>query len=180
MLRLGPAFIHDMRIMARQVRLVKPAILPFIYANYALRCQIRPRIARMKRIEGGIRRVQTQSAACPMRRHRRHPRFAFFVPRFDEKGVAMRRHGFLIDMDGVIYRERQLIPGAERFISSLLDRRIPFAFLTNNGQRTRREVAMRRQPLSAASAHAGRLLARRHPEPTLVALLGRLQRLDAG
>ena len=38
----------------------------------------------------------------------------------------MRRHGFLIDMDGVIYRERQLIPGAERFIASLLDRGIPF------------------------------------------------------
>jgi NagD protein len=55
----------------------------------------------------------------------------------------MRRHGFLIDMDGVIYRERQLIPGAERFISSLLDRGVPFAFLTNNSQRTRRDVAMK-------------------------------------
>jgi len=55
----------------------------------------------------------------------------------------MRRHGFLIDMDGVIYRERQLIPGAERFITSLLDRGIPFAFLTNNSQRTRRDVAMK-------------------------------------
>src|SRR6187401_772339 len=55
----------------------------------------------------------------------------------------MPRHGFLIDMDGVIYRERQLIPGAERFISSLLDRGIPFTFLTNNSQRTRRDVAMK-------------------------------------
>jgi len=53
----------------------------------------------------------------------------------------MNRHGFLIDMDGVIYRERQLIPGAERFISSLLERGIPFVFLTNNSQRTRRDVA---------------------------------------
>jgi NagD protein len=53
----------------------------------------------------------------------------------------MRRHGFLIDMDGVIYREKQLIPGADRFIASLLDRHIPFAFLTNNSQRTRRDVA---------------------------------------
>ena len=41
----------------------------------------------------------------------------------------MNRHGFLIDMDGVIYRERQLIPGADRFIGSLIDRGIPFAFL---------------------------------------------------
>src|SRR3954447_5502233 len=53
----------------------------------------------------------------------------------------MDRHGFLIDMDGVIYRERQLIPGAERFINSLLDRGVPFAFLTNNSQRARRDMA---------------------------------------
>jgi len=52
----------------------------------------------------------------------------------------MRRHGFLIDMDGVIYRGKQLIPGADLFISSLIDRGIPFAFLTNNSQRTRRDV----------------------------------------
>jgi NagD protein len=43
-------------------------------------------------------------------------------------------------MDGVIYRERQVIPGADRFIASLLERDIPFAFLTNNSQRTRRDV----------------------------------------
>ena len=47
----------------------------------------------------------------------------------------------MIDMDGVTYREKQLIPGADRFIASLLDRHIPFAFLTNNSQRTRRDVA---------------------------------------
>ena len=51
------------------------------------------------------------------------------------------RHGFLIDMDGVIYRGKQLIPGAERFIAGLLAREIPFVFLTNNSQRTRRDVA---------------------------------------
>jgi NagD protein len=55
----------------------------------------------------------------------------------------MRTHGFLIDMDGVIYRGKQLIPGADRFIASLLDRGIPFAFLTNNSQRTRRDVVRR-------------------------------------
>src|SRR5947208_16294625 len=55
----------------------------------------------------------------------------------------MKTHGFLIDMDGVIYRERQLIPGAERFIHSLLDRGVSFAFLTNKSQRTRRDVAMK-------------------------------------
>lgn len=48
--------------------------------------------------------------------------------------------GFLIDMDGVIYRGHELIPGADQFISLLRRRGIPFLFLTNNSQRTRRDV----------------------------------------
>jgi NagD protein len=55
----------------------------------------------------------------------------------------MKRHGFLIDMDGVVYRGKQLVPGADTFIAGLLKREIPFAFLTNNSQRTRRDVATR-------------------------------------
>jgi NagD protein len=50
-------------------------------------------------------------------------------------------NGFLIDMDGVIYRGSELIPGADRFIGSLMEQQIPFMFLTNNSQRTRRDVA---------------------------------------
>jgi NagD protein len=53
------------------------------------------------------------------------------------------RKGFLIDMDGVIYRGSELIPGAAKFIASLQRLRIPFMFLTNNSQRTRRDVAMK-------------------------------------
>jgi NagD protein len=53
--------------------------------------------------------------------------------------------GYLIDMDGVIYRGGRLIPGADRFIGKLLDAEIPFRFLTNNSQRTRRDVATRLQ-----------------------------------
>lgn len=49
--------------------------------------------------------------------------------------------GFLIDMDGVIYRGSELIPGAARFVATLREREIPFLFLTNNSQRTRRDVA---------------------------------------
>jgi NagD protein len=56
-------------------------------------------------------------------------------------------HGYLIDMDGVIYRGPQLIPGAERFISELRAAGIPFLFLTNNSQRTRRDVATKLQRL---------------------------------
>jgi NagD protein len=62
----------------------------------------------------------------------------------------MRRHGFLIDMDGVIYRGKQLIPGAAQFVARLIDKGIPFAFLTNNSQRTRRDVATRLQRLGIA------------------------------
>ena len=49
--------------------------------------------------------------------------------------------GYLIDMDGVIYHGHHLIPGAQRFIRELLRDDVPFLFLTNNSQRTRRDVA---------------------------------------
>jgi NagD protein len=48
--------------------------------------------------------------------------------------------GYLIDMDGVIYRDNQLIPGAARFIAELQEASVPFMFLTNNSQRTRRDM----------------------------------------
>tara|TARA_A100001037_G_scaffold149185_1_gene134817 strand:- start:76 stop:843 length:768 start_codon:yes stop_codon:yes gene_type:complete len=48
--------------------------------------------------------------------------------------------GFLIDMDGVIYRGGDLIPGADEFINQLIVKNIPFRFMTNNSQRTRLDV----------------------------------------
>lgn len=60
-------------------------------------------------------------------------------PPQDKEQKTMRR-GFLIDMDGVIYRGSELIPGALRFIEMLLEREVPFVFLTNNSQRTHRDV----------------------------------------
>jgi NagD protein len=50
------------------------------------------------------------------------------------------KHGYLIDMDGVLYRGTQLIPGADSFIRGLRSRHVPFRLLTNNSQRTRRDV----------------------------------------
>jgi NagD protein len=50
------------------------------------------------------------------------------------------KHGYLIDMDGVLYRGKALIPGADYFIRQLRARHIPFRLLTNNSQRTRRDV----------------------------------------
>jgi NagD protein len=55
--------------------------------------------------------------------------------------------GFLIDMDGVIYCGGHLIPGADHFIKELRRTDVPFRFLTNNSQRTRRDVATRLQRL---------------------------------
>lgn len=53
------------------------------------------------------------------------------------------KHGFLIDMDGVIYRGNEMIQGAVEFVAALRARKIPFLFLTNNSQRTRRDMAIK-------------------------------------
>lgn len=84
-------------------------------------------------------------------------------------------HGLLIDMDGVIYRGNQAIPGADRFIAELQKRKIPFLFLTNNSQRTRRDVAMKLQRMGidaqdtdvfTCSMATARFLARQKPHGT--------------
>ncbi|MER3416851.1 MAG: TIGR01457 family HAD-type hydrolase [Gemmataceae bacterium] len=50
------------------------------------------------------------------------------------------KHGYLIDMDGVLYRGDECIPGADKFIRQLRSLNLPFRLLTNNSQRTRRDV----------------------------------------
>lgn len=52
----------------------------------------------------------------------------------------MKNKGFLIDMDGVIYKGNEPIPGAVEFIHHLKEQQHPFLFLTNNSQRTSRDV----------------------------------------
>ena len=51
--------------------------------------------------------------------------------------------GYLIDMDGVVYRGGVLIPGANTFFDTLQERQIPFLLLTNNSQRARRDVVLK-------------------------------------
>lgn len=65
------------------------------------------------------------------------------------------KYGFLIDMDGVLYRGSQLIPGAAGFVEQLRQRNIPFRFLTNNSQRTRRDVVakLQRMGIDALEEH---------------------------
>jgi NagD protein len=50
------------------------------------------------------------------------------------------KHGYLIDMDGVLYRGSELIPGSDYFIRQLRARHVPFRLLANNSQRTRRDM----------------------------------------
>jgi NagD protein len=50
---------------------------------------------------------------------------------------------YLIDMDGVIYRENQLIPGARDFVKALIATGAPFIFLTNNSAPTPEDLSVR-------------------------------------
>jgi NagD protein len=54
----------------------------------------------------------------------------------------MQRHGFLIDMDGVIYRGAEPIEGAADFIQYLVEEKIPYLFLTNNSTYTPLDVVV--------------------------------------
>lgn len=51
--------------------------------------------------------------------------------------------GYLIDMDGVIYRENQLIAGAAEFVQTLIATGTPFLFLTNNSAPTPEDLSVR-------------------------------------
>src|SRR5437667_8460997 len=51
--------------------------------------------------------------------------------------------GFLIDLDGVIYRENHLLPGAADFVQVLNATGTPFLFLTNNSAPTPEDLAVR-------------------------------------
>src|SRR5215471_17133663 len=51
--------------------------------------------------------------------------------------------GYLIDMDGVVYRENQLIPRAREFVEVLIETGTPFIFLTNNSAPTPEDLSVR-------------------------------------
>jgi len=51
--------------------------------------------------------------------------------------------GYLIDMDGVIYRENSLLPGVKDFVEALVGSGAPFIFLTNNSAPTPGDLSVR-------------------------------------
>ena len=52
-------------------------------------------------------------------------------------------HSWLMDMDGVLVHEQHMIAGADRFLSLLRERKLPFLVLTNNSLFTRRDLSAR-------------------------------------
>ncbi len=52
-------------------------------------------------------------------------------------------HSWLMDMDGVLVREEQAIPGADRFLARLRERGCPFLLLTNNSIYSARDLVAR-------------------------------------
>ncbi len=50
------------------------------------------------------------------------------------------KKGFICDMDGVIYRGSQLLPGVREFLNWLKSNDKSYLFLTNSGQYTPREL----------------------------------------
>lgn len=54
----------------------------------------------------------------------------------------MRKYkGYLIDLDGTMYRGTERIEAASDFVKRLADKRIPYLFVTNNSSRTPSQVA---------------------------------------
>lgn len=49
--------------------------------------------------------------------------------------------GYLIDLDGTMYYGEKRIPTAENFVKKLVEKNIPFLFVTNNATKTPEEVA---------------------------------------
>jgi NagD protein len=58
-----------------------------------------------------------------------------------ERGKSVK--GYLIDMDGVIYRGSEPIPGAAEFLQTLQENGIPYLLLTNNSAYTPRDAVVK-------------------------------------
>lgn len=58
---------------------------------------------------------------------------------------------YLSDMDGVLIKEGEMIPGADKFIQSLYDNDIEFMVLTNNSMSTPRDLSARLKTRASTS-----------------------------
>lgn len=62
------------------------------------------------------------------------------------------KYGYLIDMDGVIYRGSELIEGAAEFIQYLQETATPYLFLTNNSTYTALDVVVKLRKFGIATS----------------------------
>lgn len=91
-----------------------------------------------------------------------------------------RYQGYLIDLDGTIYRGNQKIESAVRFVNRLHERKIPYLFVTNNSSKTPEAVAEKlqqygvqvtpKQVLTSSLATAGYI--RKQKERATVYMIG--------
>jgi NagD protein len=87
---------------------------------------------------------------------------------------------YLIDMDGVLYRSHQLIPGAKEFVALLIEKAIPFLFLTNNSAPTPEDLVIKMAHLGipnlfprhfyTSALNTADFLAETHPRCTVYAV----------
>lgn len=74
------------------------------------------------------------------------------APKTSTNALLESVRGWLIDLDGVVYRGDQVLPGAVDFVQMLRERRIPFLYLTNNSSRTQKQYAARLGAMGIAAA----------------------------
>src|SRR5271157_1213404 len=73
-------------------------------------------------------------------------RVAIVGPRADSSSPTSHRReirSWLMDMDGVLVREDQALPGAADFLAALRSLEVPFLVLTNNSMYTQRDLSAR-------------------------------------
>ncbi len=89
--------------------------------------------------------------------------------------------GYLLDLDGTVYRGREVIPEAIPFISYLQEQGIPFLYLTNNSSASPDQVAKRLTAMGlstdadqvyTSSMAAASFLAEKEPPGTPVYMIG--------
>lgn len=91
----------------------------------------------------------------------------------------MKYKGYLIDLDGTMYRGLEVIPEAVEFVSRLKSKGIPYLFVTNNSSKTPAQVAeyLRQFGIDAdeeevftASLATANYLKTHHPEISIFAI----------
>ena len=61
--------------------------------------------------------------------------------------IPTKRRAFAFDMDGVLYRGPELIPGASEAVAAVQNLGLPTLFITNNSRQTPLELAAKLQHL---------------------------------